>query len=591
MKNLVEIFSEAAAVPDIGVYFRALKDERFFSYKELYEQAELVSGGLLEKGLQPGESVALMFPTGPDFFRSFFGVLLAGGVPCALYPPVRLGRMDEWKAMIDRQLELLESRFVIADQRLSGVIQSASKTNTVEVLSIEKLSRSGERKTNIQGKEEDLAFIQFSSGTTSWPKPVMITHANVYANATAILQKIPPQNPADKRVCVSWLPLYHDMGLVGCLVCSMLDRSEMILIRPEHFIARPALWLNAISEACNIGAKEVVSVAPNFAYGLCAKKIKERDLEGMDLRHWYTALCGAEAVNPETLKSFARRFKDVGFDEKALTPVYGMAEATLAVTFSDLKVAPKYRSFDQEKLQESGVVQEADEGLSVASVGQPLDGMEVEIRDESNQGLKDGQVGTVYVRGPSIMRGYRRENSATIKEDGWFNTGDTGFFFKEELFLCGRKKDVLILRGRNIDPSFVESSLDACGFTRTGCSIAVSDRLKEQDSESLFIMTEAMDQKTWKALIADQESYEKSLLEVKALIKKHHQLTVEEVAIFPPGTLLRTSSGKIRRQKTYQAWRRGELFHNEEMNSWQRFSVFASESLKGYLRGALQSRK
>jgi acyl-CoA synthetase (AMP-forming)/AMP-acid ligase II len=360
------------------------------------------------------------------------------------------------------------------------------------------------------GAPGDLALIQFSSGTTVDPKPVALTHANVLANLAAI-QTIVPDD--DAQAGVSWLPLYHDMGLIGCLLLAVARPGPLTLIPPEVFLARPALWLRAISKK-----RATLSVAPNFAYGLCARRIRDDELRGVDLSSWRFALNGAEPVAPAVLRRFVERFSPHGFRESALMPVYGLSEASLAVTFTPPGRGPRIKTGERE----------------LASVGAPLPGIDVEVRD-----------GRIFVRGPSVMREYFRNQEATraVLRDGWLDTGDLGFVEDGELFVAGRAKDVIILRGRNHAPQEFEDALDGLAGARPGCAVAVA--LPTSEGEELALLVE--------------QSSALTEADVRTRVLEQTGIRAHEVRLLAPGTLPRTSSGKLRRGEALRQLLAGEL--------------------------------
>jgi acyl-CoA synthetase (AMP-forming)/AMP-acid ligase II len=361
------------------------------------------------------------------------------------------------------------------------------------------------------GRADELALIQFSSGTTVDPKPVALTHRNVLANIAAIETVIPPD---DAQAGVSWLPLYHDMGLIGCLLLAVNRPGPLTLLAPETFLARPALWLRAIAQK-----RATISVAPNFAYGLCVKRVRDEELEGVDLSSWRLALNGAEPVAPAVLRRFAERFARCGFDARALMPVYGLSEASLAVTF-----APAGR---EARLAER-------HGRELPSVGAPLPGVDVELRE-----------GRIFVRGPSVMKEYFGAPQATraALEDGWLDTGDLGFLEGGELFVAGRAKDVIVLRGANRSPQEFEEALDGAPGVRAGCAAALG--VVGPEGESLVLLVER-----------DGEANAELL---SALVTERTGIRPERIVLLEPGTLPRTSSGKLRRAEARRQFEAGTL--------------------------------
>ncbi|HUJ28266.1 MAG TPA: fatty acyl-AMP ligase [Myxococcales bacterium] len=499
----------AAAKSRWGLTFRdAQERDTPLPFADLHQRAARTAGGLREMGVKRGDRVAIVLPTGADFMDAFFGALLAGAVPVPLYPPVRLGRLDEFHQRTARMLAVSGARVVLSDARVSrllGVAVSQARPD----LGLHRPPRGAPFED--AGAAGDLALIQFSSGTTVDPKPVALTHAAVLHNVAAIETIVPPD---DSEAGVSWLPLYHDMGLIGCLLLAIVRQGPLTLLGPEVFLARPALWLRAMSQK-----KATLSVAPNFAYGLCARRIKDSELAGVDLSSWRCALNGAEPVAPAVLRRFCERFAPYGFDARAMMPVYGLSEASLAVTFT-----PPGRGTRTSKHG----------ARELASVGAPLPGIDVDVRD-----------GRIFVRGPSLMREYFGNGEATraALRDGWLDTGDLGFERDGELFVSGRAKDVIILRGANHAPQEFEDALDGAAGVRPGCAVALGAAGAE--GEELVMLVEQGGE-------ADADA-------ISARVTERTGIKPARVVLLEPGTLPRTSSGKLRRAEALRQLTAGEL--------------------------------
>ncbi|HTO97573.1 MAG TPA: fatty acyl-AMP ligase, partial [Myxococcales bacterium] len=473
-----------------------------------WQRARRAAGGLRDLGVRPGDRVAIVLPTGPSFMDAFFGSVLAGAVPVPLYPPVRLGRMEEYHRRTARMLQACGARVVLSEpptSRFLGVSVAAARPE----LGLQGVPRGAPLET--PARAQDVLLIQFSSGTTVDPKPVALTHENVLANVAAIETIVPGD---DAQAGVSWLPLYHDMGLIGCLLLAVYRPGPLTLIPPEAFLARPALWLRAISRK-----RATISVAPNFAYGLCVRRARPVELAGVDLSSWRFALNGAEPVAPAVLRRFCERLAPHGFDPRALMPVYGLSEASLAVTFT-----PPGR----------GTRTTLRGTRELASVGRPLPGIDVEARG-----------GRIFVRGPSVMREYYGDPGATAAalRAGWLDTGDLGFEELGELFVTGRAKEVVILHGRNHSPQEFEDALDGLPGVRPGCAAAVA--LPTEEGEELVLLVEADG-------AADLE-------QIRARVTERTGIRPPAVRLLPPGTLPRTSSGKLRRGEALRQLQAGEL--------------------------------
>jgi acyl-CoA synthetase (AMP-forming)/AMP-acid ligase II len=548
-ETVLDYLEQAGRLPDGGVRFldRAERDT-WFGWAEVRERALAVCGGLRELGIRRGDRVALVFPTGIDFFDAFFGTLLAGAVPVPLYPPVRLGRMDEYQRRTARMLQVTQARLVLADARVRRILGEAVAAarpplgcRTVE----EVRSETGEA---VRVDPSNLGLVQFSSGTTVDPKPVALSHRALVAQ-TEIIKSFWRDEPGFRHSGVSWLPLYHDMGLIGCVIPSVARDSAITLLGPELFVARPALWLRAISRW-----KASISPAPNFAYGLCLSRVSDADMEGVDLSGWRHALTGAEAVTPSVARAFCERFARWGFRPEALMPVYGLSEAALAVTFSDLDRPLRSVRVDRESLAGEGLAREAGDGREIVSVGRPVPGFKLEIRDEAGRVLPPGRVGRVWAQGPSLMDGYLNapEATASALQNGWLDTGDLGFLRGGELYLTGRAKDVVILRGRNHAPDEIERAVEGLPGVRVGCVVAASWLPEESDGERLALFVETARHAAPDQIDSIPEACREAVLGATGL-------DVDEVVILEPGTLPRTSSGKLRRQESLRLWLAGEL--------------------------------
>jgi len=530
-------------------------------WAELLERARGVAGALQRAGLAPGDRAALVLPTGPGFFDAFFGAQLAGLVPVPLYPPVRLGRLEEYHERTAAMLRGCGAKLVLCDRRVGRLLGRAvaAAGTPLGCQTLESLVPRAPEPTRIA--PDDLAFIQYSSGTTALPKPIRLTHRQVLANVRVIREAIlaaHPEGPELAHVGVSWLPLYHDMGLVGGVFVALLHPGELVLLPPELFVTRPAAWLRAISRWGG-----TTSPAPNFAYGLCAERIRDEELRGVDLSSWLVALNGAEPVTPSVLERFLERFAPQGFRAEALTPVYGLAEAALAVTFSDLRRPFRHRAFDREALVREGVARPAEGGQPLVALGAPLPGFALSIRDEAGREAPGGRVGHVFVRGPSLMQGYHGlpEATALVLRDGWLETGDTGFLFDGELYLFGRAKDAIVLRGRNHAPQDVEQAIDAVPGVRIGCSAAVGILAEDGSGEQLVVFVERA-----REARADDAALG---LRVARRVTERTGLVAARVVVLAPGTLPRTSSGKIRRAEARRRFLAGELAPPKPVNAWR----------------------
>ncbi|MEM7481126.1 MAG: fatty acyl-AMP ligase [Acidobacteriota bacterium] len=551
-ETLNDFLARAADFPAAGLRFVDRREaETFAAWSELLDRALIVAGGLRAAGVRRGERVALVFPTQPAFFAAFFGVLACGAVPVPLYPPVRLGRLAEYHRRTAAMIRAANARMVLAAPRvrriLGETIEQAQPPLGCHLLS----DLPAEPMELLPVEPDDLALVQFSSGTTVDPKPVALTHRALVAQTRA-LNEFWPDSALIEHSGVSWLPLYHDMGLIGCILPALERPALLTLLPPEAFVARPALWLRAISRY-----RATVSPAPNFAYGLCLAKIRDEEMEGVDLSCWRVALNGAEAVAPEVLRAFRDRFARWGFRPEALTPVYGLSEAALAVTFSDLGKPFRSETFDRRTLSRQRRAEVAEDGLELPSLGRPLPGFEVEIRAEhggDGTALPEGHIGRVWARGPSLMEGYLNRPRATAEAlvDGWLDTGDLGFLRHGELYLTGRAKDLVVLRGRNHAPEEIEHPVYGVAGVRSGCAAAVSWLPEGEGQEELVLFVETARDATDEEIEGLPEACRRAVLAAAGVAP-------DRVVPLEPGTLPRTTSGKLRRQEALRLYLGEEL--------------------------------
>jgi fatty-acyl-CoA synthase len=571
METLNEALKRAADFPDCGLRIldRRLR-ETWLGWPEVYRRASRVAGGLRAEGVDREQTVGLFYPTGEEFFAAFFGILLAGAVPVPLYPPVRLGRLAEYQRRTARMLRATGIELALTDRTLRRILgeplhRAGCRGKTLrELPQVEGVSAAA--------NPESLALVQFSSGTTVEPKPVALTHRALMAQTT-ILNSFWPDSVDQRHSGVSWLPLYHDMGLIGCVFTVLERPSVLTLIPPEVFVARPATWLQTLSKY-----RATISPAPNFAFGLCTEKIRDEELEGVDLSSWRVALCGAETVVPAVLRRFSDRFGRWGFRPEALTPVYGLSEAALAVTFSAID-----KPFSSRQLMHSdaGVSDEYEDNETphsvvsreLVSVGRPLPQFDVEVRSEQGEVLAEGLIGRVWVRGPSLMQGYLNHQEATAESlrEGWLDTGDLGFLHGSELYIAGRAKDILIVRGSNRAPEEIEAVVSELEGVRTGCVAAVSHLPPEAEREQVWLFVERNGRDT-----QDEESLAERC---RHQVLGSTGIAIDRIEVLEPGTLLRTSSGKIRRRESLERFLRGELRPPE--------SVTAGRMLQAMGRSAL----
>ena len=542
--TLVEML-EAAAMTDVHLTFVDKREnDTEVSFTEIRKRASAIASDLIRRGVRRGDRVALVLPTCPEFVMCLFGIMMAGAVPVPLYPPIRLGRLDEYHRRTAAMLQAVDATLVLTDERIRRMLGVAVQRAAPRLgcLTVSGLGKVAGAPVGIDVTGDDLAFIQFSSGSTADPKPVALTHANILANLASIDDYTTAEG-TENPVGVTWLPLYHDMGLVGNLLLSVYVPAPLVLIPPEMLLAIPGAWLRAMSRH---GGTH--TTAPNFAFGLCLKRIRDEELEGVDLSRWKICLNGAEPISAGLQERFAERFARWGFSATALTPAYGMAEASLALTFKPAHQFPRAVEVDGDKLAAEGVVEPGSKRLT--SVGRPLAGVEIELRDRDGAVLPEGRVGHVFVKGPNIMNGYFNRTDLTDQalHDGWLDTGDLGFLHDGELVVCGRHKDLVIVRGANHAPQDFEVALEGLDGVRSGCVVAVGFVPDGHDDEALAMLVET-DPDTSPTLAQD----------IASRVEEVTRIRPAHVELLAPGTLPRTSSGKMRRREALTQWLTGTL--------------------------------
>jgi 1-acyl-sn-glycerol-3-phosphate acyltransferase len=568
------------------------------TFGELFERAQAVARGLRARGLAPGQCVALMLPTSEDFFASFAGILLAGGIAVPIYPPMRADRLEEYAKRQAAILRSAEARFLITFRRAEAVahLLHPHVPSLKEVVTVARLSNSArpghwknaDRDTDEilhEARARDIACLQYTSGSTGEPKGVILTHANLLANIRSIIAVL---GINDKDVAVSWLPLYHDMGLIGCWLMPLYFGMKLAVMSPLAFLTRPERWLWAVHHN-----KGTLAAAPNFAFELCVRKIQDRDIEGLDLSSWRALLNGAEPINPGTLDRFCERFSEYGFRPEALLPVYGLAEATLAVTAPEFK-APngngrpwRIDRIDRAKFEsDSRAVPAAEEDpapLEFVSVGRAIPGYEVRITDDSGKDVPGRAEGNLWFRGMAATQGYYRNPAATaeiLKGDGWIDSGDRAYADQGEIFITGRVKDIIIKAGRNIYPHEVEEAAGGAEGVRRGCVVAFGVTDAQAGTERLVVVAEtkgnfngAMRAKTEAAVM---ESVADAI-----------GVPADVVELVPPASIPKTSSGKLRRSETRKLYLAGKLTARK-LPAWVQVARFTVASSARAARSTLR---
>jgi 1-acyl-sn-glycerol-3-phosphate acyltransferase len=549
-QTLVEVLRwHAERTPDRTHIHLRLENgaEEPITYGQLLSGANAVAGGLHALGVAAGDTVALMLRTEHAYFEAFFGALMAGAVPVPLYPPVR---RDEILDYARRQRGILRNagaRVLVTfpeTERIAALIR-AQVPSLETITTVDRLAAAGadtvlESSAGTQGA----ALLQYTSGSTGSPKGVLLTHANVLANIRAIGEAIAVRSV---DVTVSWLPLYHDMGLIGAWLGSLYFGVPIVLMSPLAFLSRPARWLWSIH-----AHHGTMAPAPNFAFDLCVHKIADDEIKGLDLSSWRLAFNGSEVVSPDTIDRFTRRFAPYGFKADAMCPVYGLAESSVGLTVSVLGRRPRVDLIAREPFERARAVHAAppDEvrPLQLVSCGRPLPGHEVRIADASGQPFGERVEGRIQFRGPSVTSGYFRDPGATraVMHDGWMDSGDLGYWADGELFITGREKDLIILGGRNVYAQEVEDTATTVAGIRKGCAAAFGVHDPVLGTERLIVVAETRERDLTRRAALRQAVIDRIVTAVG--------VPPDVVVIADPRTVLKTSSGKIRRSATRDAY-------------------------------------
>ena len=541
---------DAAARGDSRRGFTFVKEgsEAFYPFADIALIAGRYAAAMFRGGLKPGDRVALALPDNDEFVFCFLGAMHAGLVPVPMYPPQGLGKLGFYLNHARHILECSGAAQMITSTQVKTVLGSLIGKNLRAIRTVKELGIDEREAAVANLRPEDPAFIQFTSGSTAQPKGVVLTYGSLSANARCITEGL-QMTPED--VGCSWLPLYHDMGLIGFVLTPIINYTPTVLIPPFMFLKRPIEWLRRITQH-----RATCSFAPNFGYGLCAARVRERDCETLDLSHWRAAGCGSEPIQMSTLENFSARFRSCGFDRKAFVLAYGLAENTLAVSFSRLGNEPRAERVRLKALTSDGLAVPSnnhDESVSIASTGQCFPEHEIGILDDDGRRCEPRRVGEIAVRGPSMMREYYNNPEATRAtiRNGWLHTGDLGFMHDDELYVCGRIKDLIIVAGRNYYPSDIESVVSDVAGVRRGRAVAFGLSATEADNlERVVICAETKVKQADREALAD---------EIRRVVLESLGLKLDEVVQVPRGALPRTSSGKLQRNKTRALYLSGNL--------------------------------
>lgn len=529
-------------------------DAEHLSHRDILIEAKKRGLYLRSSGLRQSDRLALILPDNKDFVLWFLGAIAVGVVPVPIIPPIPGARLER---TIDRILHILNScqaRTVVTSRTLSSFGQKLKENVPVlEGLIFSDSTAASEHVLipNVDAepsiKPSDCCFIQYTSGSTGDPKGVIVSHQNVLANVFGIIDIIKLDVETEQGIC--WLPLYHDMGLIGHVLLPTIAHSSNVFLSPLTFITRPESWMQAVS-----AYRGTISASPNFGLALATKCVHR--VGAIDLSSLKTIICGAEPVNPNTVRAFIKAFRPYGLNDKAVKPAYGMAEATLCITLTEREATARELSFERESYEKNRIMEEHQatsdaECVEVVSCGPVLPGHRIAIMRDDGTIASDGEVGEVIVEGPSVTTGYFRDAEATTELfiGNWMKTGDFGFIHNGDLFISGRKKDLIIVAGKNYHPHSIEWCVEKVPGIRAGRVVAFS--IPAENTEKVIVVAEC------KIL----NSLQQLVHAVKSRVAEEFGVSVSNVIFVEKGSLPKTSSGKLQRAMTKKNYQSGLLRH------------------------------
>lgn len=543
--NLVDALEYAAqGITGFNFYDGRGHLSSVLSYADLRDEAKVIARRLLSLGCERGARVGIIAETEPMFHRFFFACQYAGLIPVALPAGIQLGAHGAYVSQVRRMLKSCGASIVVAPDTHANFMAEA-----VEGLDLLMAGKQADfdalSEADVEFEPlgaEDPAYLQYTSGSTSFPRGVEVTQKTVLNNLMEIARYGLKLSAQDRMV--SWLPFYHDMGLVGFVLVPLIGQISVDYLGSRTFAMRPRLWLKLLSD--NGGT---ISSAPTFGYALCAKRLRPSDIESYDLSNWRAACVGAERINPEPLLDFADILEPCGFEKKAFVACYGMAECVLATSFAPLGEGLNVDTVDRKVMADTGEAKPSDgDALSTSSYvdcGKLLPGFDFEICDDDGNEMPNRHCGHIHLKGPSVMRGYFHDEKSTsevLSEDGWLNTGDIGYRIDNHLVITSRSKDVIIIKGRNIWPYDLEVLAQQTGGVKLGGVAAFSVSVDNNEEQAVLVV-ETREKDTDKRIHIVED--------ISCSIHAHFGINVR-IDLTPRGTLPRTSSGKLSRSQSKQ---------------------------------------
>ena len=520
-----------------------------YPYAEMRKDALNGAYRLIANGVRPGDRVALIADTEPQFCAYFFAAVYAGALPVPLPLPTTFGGKESYVDQLAVQLQNCDPKLMLYPDEIEGLALPAAEAQGVAGAGWDAFSECEAPVTDLpEAASEDICYLQYSSGSTRFPHGVAVSHEallhNLGSHAHGMLV-------GEQDRCISWLPFYHDMGLVGCFLSMVANQVSTDYLKTSDFARRPLAWLDLISR--NPGTS--CSYSPTFGYDICARRIgsQSRVAERFDLSRWRLAGNGADMIRPDVMKAFAEAFADAGFDPDCFVPSYGLAEATLAVTLMPAGEGIVVDMVAESKLAgpDAEPVKGPERLRAVVNCGKPVRDTVVEIRGEDGAALAEPEIGKVWVRGPALMNGYFRDQAATeaCMADGWLDTGDMGYLKQGYLYIVGRAKDMIIVNGKNHWPQDIEWAVEQLpGFKSGDIAAFAITAANGEETPAVLVQCRTSDVTERARLLDNIRDRVRSVTGMNCIVE-----------LVPPRTLPRTSSGKLSRAKARSLYLTGEI--------------------------------
>ncbi len=528
---------------------------RPYPFAELRDDAIAMAHRLIAAGVQPEDRIALVAETGPEFAALFFGTVYAGAWPVPLPLPTSFGGRDSYIEQLRVQLASCDPKMLIFPPELATMAAEAARLAGTEGIDWSEFEGRDARVAELpQADGQSIAYLQYSSGSTRFPHGVAITHHALLNNLAAHSHGMQIEATGTDR-CISWLPWYHDMGLVGCFLSPIANQVSTDYLKTEDFARRPLAWLDMISRHDGTA----LSYSPTFGYDICARRMSSQTKasDRFDLSRWRVAGNGADMIRPDVMQAFVDAFADAGFKASAFLPSYGLAEATLAVSLMPPGEGIRVELVEETQLSGGGDSLAANDGprpqrfRAIVNCGKPVRDMTVEIREEDGTPLPDGAIGKLWCKGPSVMVGYFRDDAATqaCMADGWLDTGDMAYMSDGYIYIVGRAKDMIIVNGKNHWPQDIEWAVEQLpGFKAGDIAAFAITTPGGEETPAVLVQCRSSDDGERQRLREEIRERVRSVTGMNCVIE-----------LIPPRTLPRTSSGKLSRAKARNLYLNGDI--------------------------------